>query len=106
MLWLPRCLCLTISVKDSTEIMEHLDLLTGVTTLPPLSTPKQRLASLLIELLGDEWLLPAAFHWRWAYTGAGCTISLVSPREYLFVHNNSLVPTDSHHAHSHTYTNN
>ena len=70
MLWLPRCLCLTISVKDSTEIMEHLDLLTGVTTLPPLSTPKQRLASLLIELLGDEWLLPAAFHWRWAYTGA------------------------------------
>eukprot|EP00929_Paragymnodinium_shiwhaense_P092666 TRINITY_DN52649_c0_g1_i1.p1 TRINITY_DN52649_c0_g1~~TRINITY_DN52649_c0_g1_i1.p1 ORF type:complete len:494 (+),score=42.37 TRINITY_DN52649_c0_g1_i1:47-1528(+) len=33
--------------------------------------PCQRVACQLIELLGDEWLLAPAFHWRWAYSGDG-----------------------------------
>jgi len=40
--------------------------------MPDLETrPKQRIVCQLFELLGDEWLLVAAYHWRWAYSTAG-----------------------------------
>ena len=32
------------------------------------TNPRQRLVSYLIELFADEWLLVAAFSWRWSYS--------------------------------------
>ena len=36
-----------------------------------LCRPRQRITCQLIELLGDEWLLVPAYHYRWAYGGDG-----------------------------------
>lgn len=36
--------------------------------LPGFDLPRQRLSCLILELLGDEWLLVPAFHWRRAYS--------------------------------------
>jgi len=63
-------------VHDSTEIIAAVEALCegsgAQPVVPPTATrPRQRLACELIEMLGDEWLLPAAYHWRWAYSGNG-----------------------------------
>lgn len=61
-------------VQDSTEIIDAVEaLLLGSPPVLPSAAerPRQRLACELLELLGDEWLLTPAFHWRWAYSGDG-----------------------------------
>ena len=60
-------------VQDSTEIIEKVEALFPQTPiLPDLhSRPKQHLACRILELLGDEWFLVAAYHWRWAYSTDG-----------------------------------
>lgn len=62
-------------VHDSSEIIDIVEAMPecrGVPpVLPPPSKPRQRLVCELLELLGDEWLLTPAFHWRWAYSGDG-----------------------------------
>ena len=66
-------------VQDSSDIIEAVE--RRFPRLPPVipcaaaggradGRPRQRLACKLLELFGDEWLLTAAFHWRWAYSGA------------------------------------
>ncbi|CAE8699113.1 unnamed protein product [Polarella glacialis] len=59
-------------LQDSKELIDAVELLyTEAPVMPPLGCPRQRLACQLIELLGDEWLLVPAYHWRWAYSGDG-----------------------------------
>ena len=60
-------------VQDSSDIIERVDaLFPREPVIPAAATrPRQRLACKLFELFGDEWLLTAAFHWRWAYSGDG-----------------------------------
>lgn len=57
-------------VQDSTEIIDVVDRLFPKTVVLPNITdrPKQRMVCRLMELFGDEWLLVAAYHWRWAYS--------------------------------------
>lgn len=59
-------------VQDSTEIIDVVDRMfpgNNTTVLPSLrERPKQRMVCRLLELFGDEWLLVAAYHWRWAYS--------------------------------------
>lgn len=53
-------------IQDTTDIIDYFeDLLGGPSVYP--ETPKQRLAALLLELYGDEWLVIPAMHYRWAY---------------------------------------
>jgi glutathione S-transferase len=60
------------ALQDTTVIIETLEQRhpeRGIT--PP--GPRQRLASLLLELYGDEWLLLPAMHYRWNCTAtSGC----------------------------------
>ena len=60
-------------VQDSKEIMDEIEkLYPSGPVLPDVDDrPCQRLVCQIIELLGDEWLLVPAFHWRWAYSGDG-----------------------------------
>eukprot|EP00040_Diaphanoeca_grandis_P013949 m.70517 g.70517 ORF g.70517 m.70517 type:complete len:507 (+) comp24235_c0_seq1:287-1807(+) len=60
-------------IQDSTEIIDVLDeLYPSVAALPDVTTrPCQRLVCQILELLGDEWLLVPAYHYRWAYSGNG-----------------------------------
>ncbi|NTX38706.1 glutathione S-transferase [Myxococcus sp. CA033] len=53
-----RCL------QDSTEIIDALETSHGGPSVYP-STPRQRLAALLLETYGDEWLMIPAMHYRW-----------------------------------------
>ncbi len=55
-------------VQDSSEILdacerEHPE----PPVLPPVNSPRQRIASLLVELLADEWLVVYAFWERWHF---------------------------------------
>lgn len=53
-------------LQDSTDIIDALELRhTGPSVYP--DTPRQRLASLLLETYGDEWLVIPAMHYRWHY---------------------------------------
>jgi glutathione S-transferase len=60
-------------VHDSTEIIERVEALFPTAPVIPSTAdrPRQRVACELLELFGDEWLLVAAYHWRWAYSGDG-----------------------------------
>ena len=62
-------------VQDSKEIMDEIEQLypSGPVLPDGDNRPCQRLVCQIIELLGDEWLLVPAFHWRWAYSGNGST---------------------------------
>jgi len=53
-------------VQDTTEIIDHLEPRSPAPSVYP-DTPRQRLAALLLELYGDEWLVIPAMHYRWAY---------------------------------------
>lgn len=66
-------------VQDSSTIIDTIEALyPSVLVLPSLEhSPQQRLACQIIELLGDEWLLVTAFHWRWAYAGDGSAAQLM-----------------------------
>ena len=57
-------------VQDSSEIIDTIEkLFPKHSIIPsPQTNPKQCLASYLMELFADEWLLVAAFSWRWSYS--------------------------------------
>ena len=52
------------TLQDSTEIIEALERRHGGASVTPASGV-QRLASALLELYGDEWLVIPAMHYRW-----------------------------------------
>lgn len=60
-------------VQDSSDIIEAVEArFPKDPVVPdPQLAPRQRLVCKLLELFGDEWLITAAFHWRWAYSGDG-----------------------------------
>jgi len=53
-------------LQDTTAIIDALEPLFPSAPAYP-EGPRQRLAALLLELLGDEWLLMPAMHYRWHY---------------------------------------
>ena len=53
-----------VCLQDSTEIIDALEARHGGPSVYP-STPRQRLAALLLETYGDEWLVIPAMHYRW-----------------------------------------
>ncbi|MBA1146776.1 glutathione S-transferase [Ectothiorhodospiraceae bacterium WFHF3C12] len=53
-------------IQDTTEIIDALEARFPERGIYP-ETPRQRLASLLIELYADEWLLIPAMHYRWSF---------------------------------------
>ena len=53
-------------VQDTTEIIDYLEPRSPAPSVYP-ATPRQRLAALLMELFGDEWLVIPAMHYSWAY---------------------------------------
>lgn len=53
-------------VQDTTEIIDFLEARFTASTVYP-SKPSVKLASLLLELFADEWLLLPAMHYRWFY---------------------------------------
>ena len=54
------------AVQDTTAIIDHIEARHPSRSVYP-TTPVLRLASLLLELYGDEWLLMPAMHYRWHY---------------------------------------
>lgn len=53
-------------VQDTTHIIDHFEASeTGPSVYP--DTPRQKLAALLLECFGDEWLVIPAMHYRWNY---------------------------------------
>lgn len=56
-------------LQDSSEIIDTVEAAHRIMpVVPERFRPKQRLASYLIELLADEWLLVHAFWQRWYYS--------------------------------------
>ena len=53
-------------LQDTSDIIDTLEARHGGLSVFP-DGPAQRLAALLFELWGDEWLVMAAMHYRWAY---------------------------------------
>lgn len=53
-------------IQDSTEIIDYIEQRHPENSIYP-DTPKQKLAALLLEWFGDEWLLIPAMHYRWSY---------------------------------------
>jgi len=54
------------TVQDTTDIIDYLEAHQPGPSVYP-QGPVQKLAALIFELFGDEWLLIAAMHYRWAY---------------------------------------
>jgi glutathione S-transferase len=54
------------TVQDTTDIIDYLEKRADGPSVYP-AGPVQKLAALILELFGDEWLLIAAMHYRWAY---------------------------------------
>lgn len=55
-----------ITLQDTTEIIEYVEANEPGPSVYP-DTPRQRLAAMILELFGDEWLVIPAMHYRWAY---------------------------------------
>ncbi|MFN2099072.1 glutathione S-transferase family protein [Altererythrobacter sp. MF3-039] len=53
-------------LQDSTVIIDHFENSESVVSVYP-DTPRQKLAALLLETFGDEWLVIPAMHYRWNY---------------------------------------
>ena len=53
-------------LQDTSDIIDTLDARLGGPSVFP-ESPVQRLVALLFELLGDEWLVIPAMHYRWNY---------------------------------------
>lgn len=53
-------------IQDTTGIIDELERRAPARPVYP-ETPAQRLTALLFELLGDEWLLLPAMHYRWNF---------------------------------------
>lgn len=58
-------------VHDSTCIMDEVVKSVPSCAIVEPDTVRQRIACQILELIGDEWLLVPAYHWRWAYSGNG-----------------------------------
>lgn len=54
------------TVQDSTDMIDYIEANEDGPKVYP-SGPKQKLAALIFELFGDEYLLIAAMHYRWNY---------------------------------------
>ena len=54
------------TLQDTTEIIDHVEASEAGPSVYP-DEPRQHLASLILELFGDEWLVIPAMHYRWAY---------------------------------------
>ncbi|MBL4870937.1 MAG: glutathione S-transferase N-terminal domain-containing protein, partial [Robiginitomaculum sp.] len=54
------------TVQDTTDIIDYVEAREGGPSIYP-TGPKQKLAALILELFGDEWLLIAAMYYRWTY---------------------------------------
>jgi glutathione S-transferase len=52
--------------QDTTVIIDHLEERFPQPSVYP-ATPRRKLAALILELFGDEWLLLPAMHYRWNY---------------------------------------
>ncbi|RKR03914.1 glutathione S-transferase family protein [Maricaulis maris] len=55
-----------VTLQDTTDIIDHVEACEPGPSVYP-DTPRQRLAALILELFGDEWLVIPAMHYRWAY---------------------------------------
>ncbi|ABC64478.1 glutathione S-transferase [Erythrobacter litoralis] len=53
-------------LQDTTRIIDHFEAAAPEPSVYP-ATPRQRLAALLLECFGDEWLVIPAMHYRWNY---------------------------------------
>lgn len=53
-------------LQDTTVIIDHFESTASGPSVYP-ATPRQRLAALLLESFGDEWLVIPAMHYRWHY---------------------------------------
>ncbi|MEM1051619.1 MAG: glutathione S-transferase family protein [Pseudomonadota bacterium] len=53
-------------LQDTTVIIDHFEAASSVPSVYP-AGPRQRLAALLLECFGDEWLVIPAMHYRWHY---------------------------------------
>ena len=51
-------------MQDSSAIIDAMERRFPERSIVP-ATPRQRVVALLLELLGDEWLIPLAIHYRW-----------------------------------------
>jgi len=54
------------TVQDTTDIIDYVENAEGGPSVYP-DGPKQKLAALILELFGDEWLLIAAMYYRWTF---------------------------------------
>lgn len=54
------------TVQDTTDIIDYVEHAEGGPSVYP-TGPKQKLAALILELFGDEWLLIAAMYYRWTF---------------------------------------
>ncbi|PRP90007.1 hypothetical protein ENSA5_68890 [Enhygromyxa salina] len=63
------------AVQDTTAIIDYLEARHPERSVYP-DTPVLRLASLLLELYGDEWLVMPAMHYRWHYKRANMGLIL------------------------------
>tara|TARA_R110002073_G_scaffold6054_6_gene36495 strand:+ start:566 stop:1678 length:1113 start_codon:yes stop_codon:yes gene_type:complete len=55
-----------VAVQDTTEIIDYVEAREPGPSVYP-DGPLQKLAALILELFGDEWLVIPAMHYRWAY---------------------------------------
>ncbi|MEL7452621.1 MAG: glutathione S-transferase [Pseudomonadota bacterium] len=53
-------------LQDTSDIIDTLEARHGAPSVYP-DGPVQKLAALLFEVIGDEWLVIPAMHYRWAY---------------------------------------
>ncbi|WP_432201400.1 glutathione S-transferase family protein [Erythrobacter sp. W53] len=53
-------------LQDTTLIIDHYEASASGPSVYP-ATPRQKLAALLLECFGDEWLVIPAMHYRWNY---------------------------------------
>ena len=53
-------------IQDSTVIIDALESRYPQRSVYP-ETPRQHLAALLLEILGDEWMLMPGMHYRWSF---------------------------------------
>lgn len=79
------------AIQDTTAIIDWIEARHPQRAVYP-ETPVLRLASLLLELYGDEWLLMPAMHYRWHYKRKNMKLVLtefgqiVAPRLPAFLH--------------------
>jgi glutathione S-transferase len=55
-----------VTLQDTTEIIDYIEEQEGTVSVYP-KGPCQKLAALILELFGDEWLVVPAMHYRWVY---------------------------------------